>query len=76
MASFSYIYFGMKHHVLISFFSLSQSGVGVDAKTEIQQWISFADNEILPAACTWVFPCMGIMAFNKQANERAKADLK
>jgi len=51
-------------------------GVGVDAKTEIQQWISFADNEILPAACTWVFPCMGIMAFNKQANERAKADLK
>jgi len=51
-------------------------GVGVDAKTEIQQWISFADNEVLPPACTWVFPCMGIMAFNKQANERAKADLK
>lgn len=51
-------------------------GVGVDAKTEIQQWISFADNEILPPSCTWVFPCMGIMAFNKQANERAKNDLK
>lgn len=51
-------------------------GVGVDAKTEIQQWISFADNEILPPACAWVFPCMGIMAFNKQANERAKVDLK
>merc|ERR1711942_447876 len=51
-------------------------GVGVDAKTEIQQWISFADNEVLPPACTWVFPCMGIMAFNKQANERAKLDLK
>jgi len=51
-------------------------GVGVEAKTEIQQWISFADNEILPPACAWVFPCMGIMAFNKQANERAKTDLK
>jgi len=51
-------------------------GSGVEAKTEIQQWISFADNEILPPACTWVFPCMGIMGFNKQANERAKADLK
>jgi elongation factor 1-gamma len=32
----------------------------------IQQWINFADSEILPASCTWVFPCMGIMAFNKQ----------
>jgi len=51
-------------------------GKTVDDKTEIQQWISFADNEVLPAACTWVFPCMGIMAFNKQANERAMADLK
>jgi len=51
-------------------------GVGLDAKTEIQQWISFADNEILPPACAWVFPCMGIMAFNKQASERAKNDLK
>jgi len=51
-------------------------GSDVLAKTEIQQWISFADNEILPPACTWVFPCLGIMGFNKQANERAKADLK
>jgi len=51
-------------------------GVGVEAKTEIQQWISFSDNEVLPSACTWVFPCMGIMAFNKQSNERAKQDLK
>ena len=32
----------------------------------VQQWIEFADNEILPAALTWVFPCMGIMQYNKQ----------
>ena len=32
----------------------------------VQQWINFADNEILPASCTWVFPCLGITQFNKQ----------
>jgi elongation factor 1-gamma len=42
----------------------------------VQQWIEFADNEILPAALTWVFPCMGIMQFNKQNTERAKEDIK
>jgi len=30
----------------------------------------------VPAACTWVFPTMGIMAFNKNATERAKEDVK
>ena len=34
----------------------------------VQQWVSFADSEILPASCTWVFPCMGIMQFNKQVD--------
>lgn len=32
----------------------------------VQQWINFGDNEILPASCTWVFPCLGITQFNKQ----------
>merc|ERR1712244_176424 len=35
-----------------------------------------ADNEILPASCTWVFPFMGIMQFNKVATDRAKEDVK
>ncbi|KAL5008714.1 hypothetical protein ScPMuIL_014295 [Solemya velum] len=38
----------------------------------VQQWINFADNEILPASCTWVFPCLGITQYNKQDTERAK----
>ena len=38
--------------------------------------MAMADNEILPAACTWVFPTMGIMQFNKNATERAKEDVK
>merc|ERR1719510_3808 len=42
----------------------------------VVQWMAMADNEILPAACTWVFPTMGIMQFNKNATERAKEDVK
>jgi len=42
----------------------------------VQQWVNFADNEILPASCTWVFPCLGVIQFNKQATEHAKEDIK
>jgi len=51
---------------------------GTNAKdsAQIMQWISFGDNEILPASCTWVFPCMGIMPFNKQSTEKAKEEIK
>merc|ERR1712209_135558 len=35
-----------------------------------------ADSDVLPAACTWVFPCLGIMQYNKTASERAKEDIK
>merc|ERR1719491_1176836 len=37
--------------------------------------MAMADSDILPAACTWVFPTMGIMQFNKNATERAKEDI-
>merc|ERR1711993_105189 len=46
------------------------------ARAQVVQWMSMADSDILPAACTWVFPTMGIMQFNKNATERAKEDLK
>jgi len=51
---------------------------GSDAATRAQvvQWMCMADNEILPASCTWVFPTMGIMQFNKNATDRAKEDIK
>jgi len=46
------------------------------AQSEVLQWLNFADSDILPAACTWVFPCLGIMQFNKGSTERAKEDVK
>merc|ERR1712226_72512 len=42
----------------------------------VQQWINFGDNEILPASCTWVFPCLGITQYNKQDTEKAKDQMK
>lgn len=42
----------------------------------VHQWMCFADSDILPASCTWVFPCLGIMQFNKTSTERAKEDVK
>jgi len=51
-------------------------GKTVIEQAEILKWINVADNEILPAACTWVFPCLGIFQYNKQTTEHAKEDIK
>lgn len=51
-------------------------GKSIEDKAFVQQWVSFADNEILPASCTWVFPVMGIMPPNKLAMDQAKAELR
>ncbi|XP_014783693.1 elongation factor 1-gamma [Octopus bimaculoides] len=51
-------------------------GTSVEDATCILQWINFADNEILPASCTWVYPCLGIIQFNKQETEKAKEQIK
>ncbi|XP_031559769.1 elongation factor 1-gamma-like [Actinia tenebrosa] len=42
----------------------------------IQQYINFADQEILPAAATWVFPTLGLMQYQKQATDKAMEDVK
>merc|ERR1712130_993074 len=51
-----------------------RGGSDAAARSQVVQWMSMADSDILPAACTWVFPTMGIMQFNKNATERAKED--
>merc|ERR1711874_644858 len=53
-----------------------RGGSDAAARAQVVQWMCMADNEILPAACTWVFPTLGIMQFNKNATERAKEDVK
>jgi len=51
-------------------------GKSIEDQSFVHQWISFAEYEILPPACTWVFPFMGILPFDKAATEKAKGDLK
>ncbi|XP_030369914.1 elongation factor 1-gamma [Scaptodrosophila lebanonensis] len=41
-------------------------------QAQVQQWVSFADNEIVPASCAWVFPLLGILP--QQKNSTAKQD--
>merc|ERR1712117_115677 len=53
-----------------------RGGADAAARAQVVQWMSMADNEILPAACTWVFSTMGIMQYNKTATDRAKEDIK
>merc|ERR1711988_713320 len=53
-----------------------RGGSDAAARAQVVQWMCMADNEILPASCTWVFPTMGIMQYNKTATDRAKEDIK
>ncbi|CAK1543315.1 unnamed protein product [Leptosia nina] len=61
----------------IAYYVSNESLRGSDLKTQaaICQWASWADSELLPASCAWVFPYLGIMQFNKQNVDRAKNDL-
>ena len=45
-------------------------------QAQIWQWVSFADSELLPGSCAWVFPLLGIMPFQKNVVERAKKDVE
>lgn len=42
----------------------------------VLQWIEYGEREIVPVCNTLVYPCMGILLFNRNNNERAKAELK
>merc|ERR1711909_229083 len=53
-----------------------RGGSDAKARAQVMQWMCWADNEVLPAACNWVFPTLGIMQFNKAQTERSKEDIK
>ncbi|XP_050296047.1 elongation factor 1-gamma isoform X2 [Anthonomus grandis grandis] len=48
-------------------------------RAQILQWIGFAEGDVLPAGCAWVFPILGIIKNNpstQEAFQRAKNDMK
>jgi len=63
-------------NAIASYVGENLRGSNKTEQAQVEQWISFADNEIVPAACTLAFPCLGLMQFNKQAATKAKDDLK
>lgn len=44
-------------------------------RAQVLQWTHFADAEILPASCGLVFPLLGILPYNKNNAEHARADV-
>jgi len=51
-------------------------GKSKEHQAEVQQWIGFAENEILPPACSWVFPILGIMPKNDKDMKAGQENLK
>ncbi|KAI3386372.1 hypothetical protein SNEBB_008760 [Seison nebaliae] len=45
-------------------------------QAQIQQWVSFAEDELLSASVTWVYPCLGIIKYDKSKTEEAKKMMK
>jgi len=50
-----------------------RGGKCVFSQSQVQQWLSYADNEIVPASCAWVFPLLGIMPQQKNSTVREDA---
>jgi len=43
---------------------------------QVVQWLSFADNEILPAVYSWVYPTVGIISVDSSVIDSGKSNLK
>uniref|UniRef100_A0A8C8G9G2 valine--tRNA ligase n=1 Tax=Oncorhynchus tshawytscha TaxID=74940 RepID=A0A8C8G9G2_ONCTS len=51
--------------------------IGSNAKQESQvwQWLSFADNELIPVSCAVVFPLLGVMGVDKKLQQSSHAEM-
>lgn len=68
-----------RHHFIIDLFLVSNDqlrGQTPVEQSQVFQWIEYSDREISPVSQTLVYPCMGILQFNKNQNEHAKSELK
>jgi len=49
-------------------------GKGEQDRAQVLQWILFAQSELLPASCGWLFPSLSIMPFNKDQVGKARSE--
>jgi len=52
-----------------------QGGKDAVQQVQILQWTSFAQSELLPAVCAWLFPSLSIMPFNKENVAKAQTEV-
>jgi len=60
----------------IAYYVGNEATRGGSNEAQVLNWVSFADNVLEPAACTWVYPTLGMYQYNKQNTEKAKEDVK
>lgn len=60
----------------IAYYVGNEATRGGANEAEVLNWVGFADNVLEPAACTWVYPTLGMVQYNKQNTEKAKEDVK
>jgi len=51
-------------------------GTDAASRAAVQEYMSFTESEIVPSACTWVFPTLGFTQYNKQETENAMNHLR
>ena len=51
-------------------------GANAYEQAQVIQWLSVADNEVLPPISAWYYPLMGYAPMNEQAIKKAKEDCK
>ncbi|KAG7216954.1 hypothetical protein INR49_001608, partial [Caranx melampygus] len=56
-------------------FQGKRAGVDVKQQSQVWQWLSFADNEVIPVSCAVVFPLMGVMGVDKKLQQSSRAEM-
>lgn len=59
----------------VSWYLASQgkrAGIDTKQQSQVWQWLSFAENELIPVACAVVFPLMGVMGLDKKVRRILK----
>lgn len=47
-------------------FQGKRAGSDLKQQSQVWQWLSFADNELIPVSCAVTFPLMGVMGVDKK----------
>ncbi|KAJ8414595.1 hypothetical protein AAFF_G00037970 [Aldrovandia affinis] len=48
-------------------------GTGPQEQALVQQWVNFAEGEIVPSMAAWVYPTMGVADCDEQVRKKARA---